>query len=709
MSTTPVGATLPATPGTPTLDPSSDTGTPGDDITKLVRPRIDGTGTAGETVTLYDGLGNNQTVLGIGTVGTDGHWSITSSFLIDGTNIITASEADAAGDMSALSGTLDLTIMSQPPAAPTGLALAPASDTGVQGDDITGLTAPVITGTAAAGSIVTLYDGFANVGSGTVDITGHWSITSMPLAAGTHALSARQTDVAGNVSTGSTVLDLTILTTAAVPTFTESASTTNPAAPVLHGSAGDGATVVISDGAASVGSVTADAAGHWSFAFADALSTGTHSLTAVAGDAAGNTSAASTPLTITVAASGASSVVAALSNGGTAESVYNANGTITAASTVNGAGQVLASVSNGSATLNIYDANGNLIGTISQSGASAASQPQFVTNSGTQSAITASGSGGSTITLLGESNVITSSGNDRLSAGPGADTVFAAGPSVVLTGGAGSLLFVGGTGAATVTGGSGSSTLFGGSGGGVLQGGSAGHNALLAGGGTATLLGGGTGDILVAGSGNDLLVMTTDAVAFGGSGASTVYGAGGGVMVGGNGNTSMVGSAAGGEAMWGGSGGTTEYAGGPNDTLVGGGSGNTTMTGTSAGVVFVAIGGNVTANGGSGNDTFFAAGSGTMTITEGAGNDAVLFAGANITVTGGSGTDVYAFLAQPGTSGANDVISGFKAGTDQLAFYGYSAALPQLSVSGGNTVLTLADGTNVTLLSVTGVSPGSIV
>jgi ELWxxDGT repeat protein len=60
----------------------------------------------------------------------------------------------------------DITVLvPPPPAAPSGLAVAAGSDSGVKGDDITNVTKPAITGTGVAGDTVTLYDGATSIGS----------------------------------------------------------------------------------------------------------------------------------------------------------------------------------------------------------------------------------------------------------------------------------------------------------------------------------------------------------------------------------------------------------------------------------------------------------------------------------------------------------------------------------------------------------------
>ncbi len=60
-----------------------------------------------------------------------------------------------------------------------------------------------LSGTAEANSKVTVYDGNAVVGTGTANSAGAWSITTKLLSTGTHTLTAKAADAAGNVSSAS--------------------------------------------------------------------------------------------------------------------------------------------------------------------------------------------------------------------------------------------------------------------------------------------------------------------------------------------------------------------------------------------------------------------------------------------------------------------------------------------------------------------------
>jgi hypothetical protein len=85
------------------------------------------------------------------------------------------------------------------------LALNNGSDSGTLGDGITNDSTPTVTGHAEANAAVRLYDtdGSTLLGSTTADGSGNWSIASSALTNGSHTFTAKQTDVAGNVSSAS--------------------------------------------------------------------------------------------------------------------------------------------------------------------------------------------------------------------------------------------------------------------------------------------------------------------------------------------------------------------------------------------------------------------------------------------------------------------------------------------------------------------------
>ena len=290
----------------PILAPASDSGIKGDNITNVGLPTITGNGVSGATVTLLDGAA----AIGTGTVAADGTWSVTATTaLAEGLNAITATQTDTAGNTSApsaaLNVTLDTTVL-----PPTALILAAASDSGTKGDNTTNVGLPTIAGNGESGATVTLLDGAATIGTGTVAADGTWSIAATTaLAEGLNAITATQTDVAGNASAPSTALNVTLDTTVLPPAAlaltpaSDSGITgdniTNVSTPTITGTGEDGGTVTLLDGTTTVGTATV-AGGTWTITAAAALADGPHSLIANQLDVAGNSSLASSALNFIV-------------------------------------------------------------------------------------------------------------------------------------------------------------------------------------------------------------------------------------------------------------------------------------------------------------------------------------------------------------------------------------------------------------------------
>ena len=257
----------------------------------------------------------------LGTALTDntGHWSFTPGTpLAEGGHGITATAKDTAGNVSAPSAALPLTIDTTAPGAPESLALAVPSDSGAVGDGVTNRTSPAIVGIAEAGSAVTLTDtrgGVATVlGTALTDNTGHWSFTpSTPLAEGGHSVTARATDAAGNTSGTSAGLPLTIDSIApgtpvvaladASDSGLQGDGITNRTTPTLTGTAEAGGTIVLTatstEGTIALGTVPVDNTGHWSLTPVTPLAGGQYIVSATVRDTSGN-SAPSAPLALAI-------------------------------------------------------------------------------------------------------------------------------------------------------------------------------------------------------------------------------------------------------------------------------------------------------------------------------------------------------------------------------------------------------------------------
>ena len=263
---------------------------------------------------LYDS--NGTTVLGTTVADGSGNWTITSSALSQGFHTLTAKQTDLAGNVSAASASLSVTIDTAA-AAPSAPDLTAASDSGSSNtDNITNVTTPTFTGSGAeAGATVTLYDsdGTTVLGANVADGSGNWTITGSALSQGVHTLKAKETDLAGNVSAASPALSVTIDTAAAAPSapdltaasdsgVSNTDNITNVTTPTFAGSGAEaGATVTLYDtnGTTVLGTAVANGSGNWTIT-SSALSQGVHALTVKQTDLAGNVSAASASLNVTI-------------------------------------------------------------------------------------------------------------------------------------------------------------------------------------------------------------------------------------------------------------------------------------------------------------------------------------------------------------------------------------------------------------------------
>ncbi len=281
---------------------STDSGTVGDGITNDNTLTLTGTAVANSTVKVFDGA----TLLGSVSADGTGAWSYTTVALANGAHSLTATATDSAGNNSAASAALSVTVDTTAPVAPSIASFS--TDSGTVGDGLTNDNTLTLTGTAEANSTVKVFDGATLLGSAIASGTGAWTYTTAALANGAHSLTATATDAAGNTGTASAALNVTIDTTAPVAPSIASFSTdsgtvgdgiTNDNTLTLTGTAEANSTVKVFDGATLLGSVSADGTGAWTYTTA-ALANGAHSLTATATDAAGNTGTASAALSVTI-------------------------------------------------------------------------------------------------------------------------------------------------------------------------------------------------------------------------------------------------------------------------------------------------------------------------------------------------------------------------------------------------------------------------
>jgi len=290
-------------PGVPAITGyTSDTGISGDDITNDATLTLSGTAQAGSSrVVIYD----NGVELGTAVV-SGGTWTYTTAALDDGAHSLTVAARDYVGNESGPTAGLAVTIDTTAPGAPSITGFS--DDTGVSGDGITSDTTLTLTGTAEAGGTVEIFRAGVSIGTASVDGAGDWSFTTGVLTSGAQSFTARETDAQGNTGALSGTFAVTIDTIAppapviigfSDDTGIQGDRITSDTTLTLTGTALANSTIEIFDGAVSLGTVTANGAGAWSFATAT-LTTGSHDFTATASDAAGNTGSASAVLAITV-------------------------------------------------------------------------------------------------------------------------------------------------------------------------------------------------------------------------------------------------------------------------------------------------------------------------------------------------------------------------------------------------------------------------
>ncbi|MDF0578230.1 Ig-like domain-containing protein [Bradyrhizobium yuanmingense] len=222
MSTAAFQADLPppllGSPQTPPVQPSDtiapaspklvavtpDTGTAGDQVTNAKQLTLSGTAEAGSTVKVFEGT----SVVGTVKAGANGTWSLTTAQLADGNHTFNATATDAAGNVSQKSASLSARVDTLAPAAPKITAFAP--DNGTVAARMTNTGRLTLSGTAEAGSTVRVLEGTTVIGTTKAGAGGAWSLTTAQLAAGRHAFTAMATDAAGNVSTKSAGLNVTV-------------------------------------------------------------------------------------------------------------------------------------------------------------------------------------------------------------------------------------------------------------------------------------------------------------------------------------------------------------------------------------------------------------------------------------------------------------------------------------------------------------------
>jgi hypothetical protein len=321
-----VDATAPATPSGLTLrsgiDPSSAA------ITGAVTSQsgffLHGTADAGSSVTVFNGGTELTTELTTVTADSNGKWVFELKDLENGNAYnFRASSSDLAGNSSAISGAIAISVITSPSDAPQIINVSDDVTDGVYADkgsvangDVSNDQTLDLTGVAAAGIQVNIYDGDKKIGETfSDDSTGAWLWTTDELGEGIHSFSVTTTTASGVESAASDPWDVSIDVTAPDKPGTITVSddvglrtgslavignVTEDNSLTLSGTVEAGAKVYIYDSTTEIGVVEADeATGDWVFQ-TGVLADGKHSFTVMASDKAGNESKLSDAFNLTV-------------------------------------------------------------------------------------------------------------------------------------------------------------------------------------------------------------------------------------------------------------------------------------------------------------------------------------------------------------------------------------------------------------------------
>jgi hypothetical protein len=291
-----VDSNMPATPVEPTMKDDTGAIIPSDSITNDPHPQIDGKGTAGDTITVYD----NGVVIGSTTVAEDGTWSFTPSpDLGPGEHEIVVIETNPAGTPSNPSEPIYVVIDTGIPSAPVVTGITDDNGIAIPNGGATPDAHPTLSGTGTPGDIVRMYDGQEVIGSTMVDWKGDWSITpTKNLSDGSHDLYAIQTNEAGTSGPTSEhfliTVDTSMPATPVEPTMTDDSGAAIPAGgttadphPHIDGKGTAGDTITVYDNGDVIGSTTVAQDGTWSFTPSPDLGPGNHDIVVIETNPAG--------------------------------------------------------------------------------------------------------------------------------------------------------------------------------------------------------------------------------------------------------------------------------------------------------------------------------------------------------------------------------------------------------------------------------------
>ncbi|HEY3591466.1 MAG TPA: Ig-like domain-containing protein, partial [Buttiauxella sp.] len=316
---------------------------------------LTGSAEPGSTVTITD---SNGQVIGQGTAGSDGNFSIPlTTPQINGEDL-TAHATDPSGNTGP-----DATVVAPDIPLPDAPALTSVVDdvspvTGtVPNTQSTNDNTPTLQGTGQAGTTVHIYDNGVEIGSVVVGASSSWSYTpATALPDGSHTFTVTATNEKGESGPSASyaiiidtvapdapelnqLRDNTGLLTGAIG----NGDRTDETRPGLNGTGEPGNNVTIFDNGIQVGQATVGDDGKWNFTPSQPLADGTHTITLVQTDAAGNVSKETTSPTFVVDHTPPAAAVI---------------------DSVNPTGTMVTGHAESGNTITIFDANNVLLGTV---------------------------------------------------------------------------------------------------------------------------------------------------------------------------------------------------------------------------------------------------------------------------------------------------------------------------------------------------------
>ncbi|MCK5270045.1 MAG: hypothetical protein KAJ46_04640 [Sedimentisphaerales bacterium] len=304
----------------PDLEAVSDTGSANNDnITSDSTPTISGTCPNGATIKIRTNGGNIAEF--VDNDGTDedaaaGQWTYTfpGAVLNEGNNTVDFLTIDT--DNNTTDWSIDLLItLDTSIEQPTLPDLATADDSGSSSDDnITNVDTPTLSGTAEAGSEITIHVN-AHTDTTTTTASGIWTYNiannTWLTEVGPNTIYATAEDTAGNSDDSinlTITLDKTVNApaaadlTAATDTGVNNDDITSHANPRIVGTADADTQIDVRVGSVVVGTTTADGSGDWNYTFSDGqLNDGANVIDIISTDTAGNNAESPLPdLTITI-------------------------------------------------------------------------------------------------------------------------------------------------------------------------------------------------------------------------------------------------------------------------------------------------------------------------------------------------------------------------------------------------------------------------